>query len=101
MNRFIPFVEASTLYEFGQNVETKPEKRDVLAKELDELIGEIFNQAGLELKISLASSLMPMSIGDSNINEQIDPNEDAPEVIEEETTLALPPGDSSVNPEKS
>jgi hypothetical protein len=98
---FIPFVEASTLYEFGQNVETKPEKRDVLAKELDELIGEIFNQAGLELKISLASSLMPMSIGNSNINAQIDPDEDAPEVTEGETTLALPPGDSSVNPEKS
>ena len=85
---FLPFVEASRLYEIGQEVEQKPEKTEKLAAEVDELVDDLFKKVQLERTTSFGRSLLPLT------DELDDDDLELPEEIVSDSTIpALPPGD--------
>jgi len=91
---FIPFVEASRLYEIGQEVETKPETVEKLAAEVDEIVDELFGKVQLERKNSLGRSLLPMSESAEEIASDDDLDDlELPDAPGLEDPLALPPVD--------
>ena len=97
---FIPFVEASRLYEIGQEVEAKPENAEKLAAEVDEIVDELFGKVQLERRTSFGRSLLPMTDDtDDNDSDDLDDLElpDAPGLDDQ---LALPPGDEDADAKK-
>lgn len=85
---FLPFVEASRLYEIGQEVEQKPEKTEKLAAEVDELVDDLFKKVQLERTTSFGRSLLPLT------DELDDDDLELPEeIVSDPATPALPPGD--------
>ena len=85
---FLPFVEASRLYEIGQEVEQKPEKTEKLAAEVDELVDDLFKKVQLERTTSFGRSLLPLT------DESDDDDLELPEEIVSDSAIpALPPGD--------
>lgn len=85
---FLPFVEASRLYEIGQEVEQNPEKTEKLATEVDELVDDLFKKVQLERTTSFGRSLLPLT------DEFDDDDLELPEEIVSDSTIpALPPGD--------
>ena len=46
---YIPFAEASRLYEIGQELESKPEKSEKLKTETSEIVNEIFSKVGMDV----------------------------------------------------
>lgn len=94
---YIPYVEASRLYEIGQEIETKPEKADKLASEVDEIVDDLFEQVGLERSRSFGRALLPqIDDEDDNFDDIPDPDPE-PETPENDETLALPPGEDKAD----
>lgn len=94
---FIPFTEASRLYEIGQEVETKPQNAEKLAAEVDEIVDDLFNKVQLERRTSFGRTLLPMT--DSDDDDDLDDLElpDAPGLDDQ---LALPPGEADADVQK-
>jgi hypothetical protein len=94
---FMPFTEASRLYEIGQEIESKPENAEKLAAEVDEIVDDLFKQVQLERKTSFGRVLLPTL--DSSDDDDDDDLElpDAPGL---DGPLALPPGDEETDAEK-
>lgn len=95
---FIPFTEASRLYEIGQEIESKPENAEKLAAEVDEIVDDLFKQVQLERKTSFGRVLLPM-LDSSDDDDDLDDLElpDAPGLDDQ---LALPPGDEETDAQK-
>ena len=96
---FMPFTEASRLYEIGQEVESKPENAEKLAAEVDEIVDDLFKQVQLERKTSFGRVLLPMLDSSDDDDEDLDDLElpDAPGL---DDPLALPPGDEETDAQK-
>jgi len=94
---FIPFAEASRLYEIGQEVETKPEKVEKLATELDEIVDDLFGQVGFERTRSFGKALLPPE-DDEDFSDLPDPEPESDTNDAEDDPLALPPADSETKP---
>ena len=89
---YIPYAEASRLYEIGQEIETKPEKADNLVTEVDEIVDDLFGQVGFERTRSFGRALLPQTDDDDeNFDDLPDPE---PETEASDETLALPPGET-------
>jgi hypothetical protein len=89
---YIPYAEASRLYEIGQEIETKPEKADKLVSEVDEIVDDLFGQVGFERTRSFGRALLPQTDDDDeNFDDLPDPE---PETEASDETLALPPGET-------
>ena len=95
---FIPFTEASRLYEIGLEVESKPENAEKLAEEVDEIVDDLFQKIQLERKTSFGRSLLPAT-EDPDDDNDLDDLElpDAPGL---EDQLALPPGEEEADAHK-
>ncbi|MEL0322541.1 MAG: hypothetical protein VXA68_11170, partial [Gammaproteobacteria bacterium] len=95
---FIPFTEASRLYEIGLEVESKPENAAKLAEEVDEIVDDLFQKIQLERKTSFGRALLPAT-ADPDDDNDLDDLElpDAPGL---EDQLALPPGEEEADAHK-
>ena len=95
---FIPFTEASRLYEIGQEVESKPENAEKLAGEVDEIVDDLFKKVQLERTTSFGRALLPMQ-DNTTSEENFDDLElpDAPDINE---SLALPPAEQDADVQK-
>ena len=58
---YIPFAEASRLYEIGQELEIPTANIEKLKKETDEIVGEIFSKVSIEVPRALVDSMLSMS----------------------------------------
>jgi len=58
---YIPFAEASRLYEIGQELETPTANTEKLKKETDEIVSEIFSKVSIEVPKTLVDSMLAMS----------------------------------------
>ena len=58
---YIPFAEASRLYEIGRELETPTANLEKLKKETDEIVGEIFSKVSIEVPKTLVDSMLSMS----------------------------------------
>ena len=98
---FMPFTEASRLYEIGQEVESNPEKAEKLAAEVDEIVDDLFNKVQLERKNSFGRVLLPMT-DHSGADEDDDDLDDLelPDAPGLDDPLALPPGDDDAGTQK-
>lgn len=98
---FMPFTEASRLYEIGQEVESKPENAEKLAAEVDEIVDDLFKKVQLERKNPFGRALLPMTenSGTGEDDDDLDDLElpDAPDL---DDPLALPPGDDDAGSQK-
>ena len=96
---FMPFTEASRLYEIGQEIESKPENAEKLAAEVDEIVDDLFKQVQLERKTSFGRMLLPMLDSSDDDDDDLDDLElpDAPGL---DDPLALPPGDEETDAQK-
>jgi len=95
---FIPFIEASRLYEIGQEIESKPENAESLVAEVDEIVDDLFQKVQLERKSSVGRSLLPTTDSEDG-HDGLDDLElpDAP-VIDDQ--LALPPAEGDADAQK-
>lgn len=95
---FMPFTEASRLYEIGQEVESKPENAEQLAEEVDEIVDDLFQKIQLERKTSFGRALLPAT-EDKDDDNDLDVLElpDAPGL---EDQFALPPGEEEADAHK-
>jgi hypothetical protein len=98
---FMPFTEASRLYEIGQEVESKPENAEKLAAEVDEIVDDLFKKVQLERKNSFGRALLPMT-ENSGAGEDDDDLDDLelPDAPGLDDPLALPPGDDGADTQK-
>jgi hypothetical protein len=99
---FIPFTEASRLYELGQEVESKPEKVEKLCAEVDDIVDDLFKKVQLERRSSFGRALLPMT-EDSGLDEGTDDLDDLelPDAPDLDDPLALPPADADVQKDAS
>ena len=93
---YIPFAEASRLYEIGQELETPTANIEKLKKETDEIVSEIFSKVSIEVPKDLLDSMLSMSqsIIESNaddLDDVGDPEDDAALELEQ---LPAPDSDS-------
>ena len=86
---FIPFTEASRLYEIGQEVESKPENAEKLAGEVDEIVDDLFKKVQLERTTSFGRALLPMQ--DNTTSEDDFDDLELPDAPDIDESLALPP----------
>jgi len=98
---FIPFTEASRLYEIGQEVESKPENAEKLAAEVDEIVDDLFKKVQLERKNSFGRALLPMTenLGADEDDDDLD-DLGLPDAPDLDDPLALPPGDDDADAQK-
>ncbi len=54
---FIPFAEASRLYEIGQELESQPDQREKLKEETIEIVTELFQKASISIPLALVESI--------------------------------------------
>ena len=96
---FIPFTEASRLYEIGQEIESSPEHAKELAAEVDTIVDDLFNKVKLERQTSVGRALLPTTEDHSDYDELEDIElPDAPAIDDQ---LALPPVDEDTDTEKN
>jgi hypothetical protein len=90
---YIPFAEASRLYEIGQELETPTANLEKLKKETDEIVGEIFSKVSIEVPKTLVDSMLSMS--QSIIEADADDLDDFPDDVEQNLEqLPAPDSDS-------
>jgi hypothetical protein len=58
---YIPFAEASRLYEIGQELEANPDKSEKLKVETGEIVDELFSQVGMTAPNTLVESMLSMT----------------------------------------
>ncbi|MEK9556022.1 MAG: hypothetical protein VW313_09330 [Gammaproteobacteria bacterium] len=98
---FIPFTEASRLYEIGQEVESKPENAEKLAAEVDEIVDDLFKKVQLERKNSFGRALLPMTLLPMTDSEDDDLDDlELPDAPGLDDQLALPPGEDDADVQK-
>ena len=98
---FMPFTEASRLYEIGQEVESKPENAEKLAAEVDEIVDDLFKKVQLERKNSFGRALLPMTENFSADEDDDDLDDlELPDAPGLDDPLALPPGDDDAGTQK-
>lgn len=101
---FMPFTEASRLYEIGQEVESKPENAEKLSAEVDEIVDDLFKKVQLERKNSFGRALLPMmeNSGADEDDDDLDDLDDLelPDAPGLDDPLALPPGDDDAGTQK-
>ena len=96
---FIPFTEASRLYEIGQEMESKPENTENLVAEVDEIVDDLFNKVKLERQTSVGRALLPTAANYSDHDDLEDIElPDAPAI---DDRLALPPVDEDTDTGKN
>lgn len=95
---FIPFTEASRLYEIGQEVESKPENAEKLAGEVDEIVDDLFKKVQLERTTSFGRALLPMQ--DNTTSEDDFDDLELPDAPDIDESLALPPAEQNADVEK-
>ena len=95
---FIPFTEASRLYEIGQEVESKPENAEKLAGEVDEIVDDLFKRVQLERTTSFGRALLPMQ--DNTTSEDDFDDLELPDAPEIDESLALPPAEQDADVQK-
>ena len=103
---FIPYVEASRLYEIGQEIETNPEKQDELVAEVDEIVDDLFGQVALERSRSFGASLLPQALDSEDEAPEDDDDipdytDEFPDASEFQDPKALPPGEDSAEDSES
>ena len=92
---FIPFTEASRLYEIGQEVESKPENAEKLAGEVDEIVDDLFKKVQLERTTSFGRALLPMQ--DNTTSEDDFDDLELPDAPDIDESLALPPAEQDAD----
>lgn len=95
---FIPFTEASRLYEIGQEIESKPENAEKLAGEVDEIVDDLFKKVQLERTTSFGRALLPMQ--DNTTSEDDFDDLELPDAPDIDESLALPPAEQDADVEK-
>ena len=95
---FIPFTEASRLYEIGQEVESKPENAEKLAGEVDEIVDDLFKKVQLERTTSFGRALLPMQ--DNTTSEDDFDDLELPDAPDIDESLALPPVEQDADVQK-
>ena len=58
---YIPFAEASRLYEIGQELEANPDKGEKLKMETGEIVEELFSKVGITAPTTLVESMLSMT----------------------------------------
>ena len=95
---FIPFTEASRLYEIGQEIESKPENAEKLAGEVDEIVDDLFKKVQLERTTSFGRALLPMQ--DTTTSEDDFDDLELPDAPDIDESLALPPAEQDADVQK-
>ena len=93
---YIPFADASRLYEIGQELESNPEKSEKLKTETSEIVDEIFAKVGMDVPTTLIDSMLSMTHSISEDESIIDDGLDD-ELINDDT-LQLPSPSSETEP---
>ena len=96
---YIPFAEASRLYEIGQELESNPEKSEKLKTETSEIVDEIFAKVGMDVPSTLIESILSMTYSISEDELTIDDDLDAE--LTDDDTLQLPSPSSETEPENA
>ncbi len=93
---YIPFAEASRLYEIGQELETPTANLEKLEKETDEIVGEIFSKVSIEVPKNIVDSMLSMSqsIIESNADDLNDLGDLEKDTVLELEQLTAPDTDS-------
>ena len=96
---YIPFAEASRLYEIGQELESNPEKSEKLKTEISEIVDEIFAKVGMDVPSTLIESILSMTYSVSEDELTID--NDLDDELTDDDTLQLPSPSSETEPENA
>ena len=96
---YIPFAEASRLYEIGQELESNPEKSEKLKTETSEIVDEIFAKVGMDVPSTLIDSMLSMTYSISEDESTID--DDLYNEMDDDSTLELPAPDSETESENA
>lgn len=96
---YIPFAEASRLYEIGQELESNPEKSEKLKTETSEIVDEIFAKVGMDVPSTLIDSILSMTYSISEDESTID--DDLDDELTDDDTLQLPSPSSETEPENA
>tara|TARA_E500000178_G_C16845828_1_gene672773 strand:- start:110 stop:814 length:705 start_codon:yes stop_codon:yes gene_type:complete len=96
---YIPFTDASRLYEIGQELESNPEKSEKLKTETSEIVDEIFAKVGMDVPSTLIDSMLSMTHSISEDESIID--DDLGDEIHSDNRLELPSPSSETEPENA
>ena len=96
---YIPFAEASRLYEIGQELESNPEKSEKLKTETSEIVDDIFAKVGMDVPSTLIESMLSMTYSISEDELTID--DDLDDELTDDDTLQLPSPSSETEPENA
>ena len=96
---YIPFTDASRLYEIGQELESNPEKSEKLTAETSEIVDEIFAKVGMDVPSTLIDSMLSMTYSISEDESTID--DDLDDELTNDDTLQLPSPSSETEPENA
>ena len=94
---YIPFADASRLYEIGQELESNPEKSEKLKTETSEIVDEIFAKVGMDVPTTLIESMLSMTHSISEDESNID--DDLDDELTNDDSLQLPSPSSETEPE--
>ena len=94
---YIPFADASRLYEIGQELESNPEKSEKLKTETSEIVDEIFAKVGMDVPTTLIDSMLSMTHSISEDESNID--DDLDDELTNDDSLQLPSPSSETEPE--
>ncbi len=96
---YIPFAEASRLYEIGQELESNPEKSEKLKTETSEIVDEIFAKVGMDVPSTLIDSMLSMTYSISEDETTI--GDDLDNEMDDDSMLELPAPDSETESENT
>ena len=96
---YIPFTDASRLYEIGQELESNPEKSEKLTAETSEIVDEIFAKVGMDVPTTLIDSMLSMTHSIAEDESLIDDDLDG-ELTNDDTPQLPSPG-SETEPENA
>jgi len=96
---YIPFAEASRLYEIGQELESNPENSEKLKTETGEIVDEIFAKVGMDVPSTLIDSMLSMTYSISEDESTFD--DDLDDEMDNDSTLELPAPDSETESENT
>ena len=91
---FIPFVEASRLYEIGQETVNLPDRQEKLKEEVTEIIEEIFKQVAIPVPSALITSMFAVIEPETNNDETADL---LPDDLIDKNQKALPSPETTAN----
>ncbi|MEC8694786.1 MAG: hypothetical protein VXX88_06435 [Pseudomonadota bacterium] len=94
---YIPFADASRLYEIGQELESNPKKSEKLKTETSEIVDEIFAKVGMDVPTTLIESMLSMTHSISEDESNID--DDLDDELTNDDSLQLPSPSSETEPE--